>query len=66
MFDFMAEVRETAAPVPRGRRRRKGEETTAAEKLRTRHEATTLDRVRAAMLLQANGATNALRAVTRG
>jgi len=63
MFDFMAEVQEAAAPLPRGRRRRKGEEATAVEKLRTRHEATTLDRVHAAMLLQANGATNALRAL---
>jgi len=35
----------------------------AAEGLRTRKEATTLDRVHAAMLLQSSGASNALRAL---
>jgi len=38
----------------------------AGEALRTRHEATTLDRIHAAMLLQASGRTNALRALLKG
>jgi len=37
----------------------------AGEALRTRHEATTLDRIHAAMLLQASGRTNALRALLK-
>ncbi len=58
MFDFMAEQR---AAVPEVKGRRKAE--ASAEGLRTRKEATTLDRVHAAMLLQASGASNALRAL---
>ena len=46
----------------RGRKSRKGGEATD-ESLKTRHEATTLDRVHAAMLLQSTGRTNALRAL---
>jgi putative DNA methylase len=48
----------------RGRKARKGGEVTD-ESLKTRHEATTLDRVHAAMLLQASGRTNALRALLK-
>jgi putative DNA methylase len=46
----------------RGRKARKDGEVTD-ESLKTRHEATTLDRVHAAMLLQSTGRTNALRAL---
>jgi putative DNA methylase len=48
----------------RGRKARKGGEVTD-ESLKTRHEATTLDRVHAAMLLQSTGRTNALRALLK-
>jgi hypothetical protein len=48
-----------AEPQPRGRRRRFA--TTAAQSAVT--QATTLDRVHAAMLLQASGRTNGLRAL---
>jgi hypothetical protein len=47
----------------RGRGRKKAAATLGDEALRTRREATTLDRVHAAMLLQAGGRTNALRAL---
>ncbi len=48
----------------RGRRRRRGVEV-PDEELRTRREATTLDRIHAAMLLQAGGRANALRAMLK-
>jgi len=61
VLDFMAEQRAAVPEVrARGRRKRSGD-AAAAEGLRTRKEATTLDRVHAAMLLQASGASNALR-----
>jgi hypothetical protein len=47
----------------RGRGRKKVAATVGDEAMRTRREATTLDRVHAAMLLQAGGRTNALRAL---
>jgi hypothetical protein len=56
-----------AAPEIRGRRKNRGEAGAAVpdEHLRARREATTLDRVHAAMLLQAAGRTNALRALLK-
>lgn len=64
MLDFMAEAQAAAVPEVKGRgRKKKGGDGASAEGLRTRREATTLDRVHAAMLLQASGATNALRAL---
>ncbi|MGH9333640.1 MAG: DUF1156 domain-containing protein, partial [Vicinamibacteria bacterium] len=48
----------------RGRGRRKDAEV-SDESLATSREATTLDRVHAAMLLQADGRTNALRALVK-
>ena len=54
------------APTVRGRKRaRRGSAAVSDEDLRTAREATTLDRVHAAMLLQASGRTNALRALLR-
>lgn len=53
-----------AVPRVRGRgRRRSGPVDVADESLSTQREATTLDRVHAAMLLQSSGRTNALRAL---
>lgn len=53
-----------APPKVRGRgRRKKG--SVADSELETRQEATTLDRVHAAMLLQASGRANALRALLK-
>ncbi len=57
-----------AAPEIRGRgvkRKRKAAEEVSDEALRARREATTLDRVHAAMLLQASGRANALRALLK-
>lgn len=69
MLDFMAE-QQAAVPEVRGRGRKKGGTAAggkpgeaSAESLRAKREATTLDRVHAAMLLQASGASNALRAL---
>jgi hypothetical protein len=53
--------RTEAAPKVKGKRA-KGKKGTDKD-LRTSQEATTLDRVHAAMLLQASGRTNALRAL---
>ena len=57
------------APAVRGRRGRGKSATTGAsisdDKLTAHHEATTLDRVHAAMLLQLGGRTNALRALLK-
>jgi hypothetical protein len=55
---------EAAAPPIRGRRKR-GATEVGDESLRARREATTLDRVHAAMLLQNSGRANALRALLR-
>lgn len=64
MLDFMAEQRAAAVPEVKGRGRKKKDGAEASpESLRAKREATTLDRVHAAMLLQASGATNALRAL---
>lgn len=64
MLDFMAEQKAAAVPEVKGRGRKKKDGTGASpESLRAKREATTLDRVHAAMLLQASGATNALRAL---
>ena len=55
-----------AAPTVRGRSRRRGQTpTNTADGLETNREATTLDRVHAAMLLQASGRTEALRNLLR-
>jgi len=56
-----------AAPEIKGHKGRKKKAIGAVsdEALRGRQEATTLDRVHAAMLLQANGRTNALRALLK-
>ncbi len=69
MLDFMAE-QAAAAPEVRGRGRKKAGAAAggkageaSAESLRAKREATALDRVHAAMLLQASGASNALRAL---
>jgi hypothetical protein len=69
MLDFMAE-QQAAVPEVRGRGRKKAGAAAggkpgeaSAESLRAKREATTLDRVHAAMLLQASGASNALRAL---
>jgi hypothetical protein len=62
------EIQLTAAPVIRGRGRGGGGRVNAAvgdESLGTTPGATTLDRGHAAMLLQASGRTNALRALLR-
>ena len=57
-----------AAPEIRGRggkRKKKAVGEVSDEALRARREATTLDRVHAAMLLQASGRANALRALLK-
>jgi len=58
-----------AAPEVRGRggkRKKRADGEISDEKLRAQREATTLDRVHAAMLLQASGRANALRALLKG
>jgi hypothetical protein len=61
LMSFMADARAEVPEVkPAGRKKAGG---ASAEGLRTRKEATTLDRVHAAMLLQSSGASNALRAL---
>jgi len=62
VLDFVAEQR-AAIPEVKARGRRKNPAGASAESLKARKEATTLDRVHAAMLLQASGASNALRAL---
>lgn len=57
------------APEIRGRSRkrtRRGSVEISDDALKARREATTLDRVHAAMLLQASGRANALRALLKG
>ena len=60
-------MHDDGAPKIKGRGRHKSADgaPVSDENLRTRHEATTLDRVHAAMLLQAAGRTNALRALLK-
>jgi putative DNA methylase len=58
-LELFPEARDAAEPQPRGRRRRFA--TAAAHSAVP--QATTLDRVHAAMLLQASGRTNGLRAL---
>ncbi len=53
----------SVAPPVRGRARARGRKNVADDALRPRREATTLDRVHAAMLLHAAGRTDALRAL---
>lgn len=60
-LSLFGELEPPTAPTVRGRRRRTA--NVADEDLRARREATTLDRVHAAMLLQKSGRTNALRAL---
>ncbi len=62
------EMQPGAAPAIRGRGRGRGRSAgvdVSDESLRAAREATTLDRVHAAMLLQAGGRTNALRALLK-
>jgi hypothetical protein len=61
------ELRSSDIPVIRGSGRvaTRGHADVSDEKLKAAREATTLDRVHAAMLLQAGGRTNALRALLR-
>ncbi len=61
IFDFVEEIE--AAPKVKGRRRRRRGAGVSDEDLQARREATTLDRVHAAMLLQSAGRANALRAL---
>ncbi|MFQ5741029.1 MAG: DUF1156 domain-containing protein, partial [Acidobacteriota bacterium] len=63
-FTFMEEIAAPPEIKGRGRRKKKGTEV-SDEALRARREATTLDRIHAAMLLQAGGRTNALRALLK-
>ena len=63
------DIQPGAASAIRGRGRGRGARANvevADESLRAAREATTLDRVHAAMLLQAGGRTNALRALVNG
>lgn len=62
------DMRPSAAPPIRGRGRvrgARGQVDVSDESLAAAHEATTLDRVHTAMLLQAGGRTNALRALLK-
>ncbi len=62
--DLFAElVAPPATPSSRGQRQGRGKRSGRVEDMETRRDATTLDRVHAAMLLQANGAANALRSL---
>jgi hypothetical protein len=61
---LFAEMNEPEAPAVRGRRR-KGASNVPDESLRKHRGATTLDHVHAAMLLQASGRANALRALLK-
>ena len=63
-FDFMAP--ESAVPTIKGRRKRKPATSDVPDdSLRSHRGATTLDRVHAAMLLQASGRAHALRALLK-
>jgi hypothetical protein len=61
---LFAELNEPATGPIKGRKR-KGAANVPDEALRTRREATTLDHVHAAMLLQSSGRANALRALLK-
>ena len=56
---------EGAAPEIKVKGQRQKAKVKGGAKIKTQHEATTLDRVHAAMLLQASGRTNALRALLK-
>lgn len=60
-----AKASDTPAIKGRGKGRRKSAASVSDEALQARREATTLDRVHAAMLLQKSGRTNALRALLK-
>jgi hypothetical protein len=65
---LFSEMQPAAAPAVRGRGRGRGKRSSvdvSDEGLAAAREATTLDRVHAAMLLQAGGRTNALRALVK-
>jgi adenine-specific DNA methylase len=62
LFDILEEVGED--PTPKKGRRKKGAGV-ADDALKSKREATTLDRVHAAMLLQTSGRTNALRTLLK-
>jgi adenine-specific DNA methylase len=69
-LSLFPEMNEDAVPKLKTRTRKGGQldvstKTVSDESLRTRREATTLDRVHAAMLLQKSGRTNALRAMLK-
>jgi len=65
-LDFMVQAEAAAVPEICGRPRRgRAGADVPEDSLRARREATTLDRVHAAMLLQAAGKSNALRALLR-
>ena len=59
------EMEEDRAPTIRGRSRRKAIMTPGDVELQSERDATTLDRVHAAMLLQSGGQANALRALIK-
>jgi adenine-specific DNA methylase len=63
-LSLFPESEEAAIPTVRGRRRR-GRSNVSDESLQTQRGATTLDRVHAAMLLQASGRAHALRALLK-
>ncbi len=63
-LELFANPSETATPTVRGRLRR-GRADVSEESLQTDRSATTLDRVHAAMILQASGRSNALRALLK-
>jgi adenine-specific DNA methylase len=63
MFDFITETDRAAVPTIKGGHRTK--QTITDDDLRSDREATTLDRVHAAMLLQKGGRSNALRALLK-
>jgi hypothetical protein len=65
-LEFVMQAGAAAVPEIRGRARRgRAASDVPDESLRARREATTLDRVHAAMLLQAAGKSNALRALLK-
>jgi len=62
---LFAGSKESAAPEIKGRDRKKSKVQVSDESLKEHRGATTLDRVHAAMLLQASGRANALRALLK-
>lgn len=61
----LSAVRDTAQAGIKVKGQRQKAKVKGGAKIKTTHEATTLDRVHAAMLLQASGRTNALRALLK-